>query len=109
MTPAPRTRHQRDRRFARVRTLTRSVALGSSVLSLGAIGYLAHLPKAVVHVVHPTTTTTVPPATTTTTSPSTGGGTHPTTTTTVYVPPTTVAVTTTTTCWTTPSGNTTCA
>lgn len=108
MTPAPRTRHQRDRRFARVRTLTRSVALGSSVLSLGAIGYLAHLPKAVVHVVRPTTTTTVAPTTSTTTSPSSGGGTHATTTTT-YVPPTTVPVTTTTTCWTTPSGNTTCA
>jgi len=108
MSPAPRTRHQRDRRFARVRTLTRSVALGSSVLSLGAIGYLAHLPKVVVHVVRPTTTTTVAPTTSTTTSPSSGGGTHATTTTT-YVPPTTVPVTTTTTCWTTPSGNTTCA
>ena len=105
MTPAPRTRHLRDRRFARVRTLTRSIALGSSVLSLGAIGYLAHLPKAVVHVVHPTTTT-VQPTTSTTTSRSTGGVTHATTT---YVPPTTVPVTTTTTCWTTPSGNTSCA
>jgi hypothetical protein len=102
MTPSPRTTHQRDRRFARVRMLTRTIFVGSSVLSVGMVGYLANITK--LHpATHPTTTTTVPLTTTTTSTPAgTTGSTGATTTT------TTVPVTTTTTCYTTPSGNTVC-
>jgi hypothetical protein len=102
MAPSPRTTHQRDRRFARVRMLTRTIFVGSSVLSVGMVGYLANTTK--LHTTsHPTTTTTTVPVTTTTTSTPTGTtGSTPATTT------TTVPVTTTTTCYTTPSGNTVC-
>ena len=80
--------------------LTRSIFVGSSVMSVGLVGYLASITK--LHTTpHPTTTTTVRVATTTP-SPagSTGSGATPTT--------TTVPVTTTTTCYTSPSGNTVC-
>jgi hypothetical protein len=108
VTPSPRTTHQRDRRFARVRVLTRTIFVGSSALSVGMVGYLASITK--LHpTTHPTSTTTVPITTTTTTTATatttpagTAGPTAATTTT------TTVPVTTTTTCYTTPSGNTTC-
>jgi len=101
MAPTTRTTHQRDRRFARVRLVTRSIFVGSSVLSMGMVGYLSSITK--VHTtVHPTTTTTLAP---TTTVPAGGatGATGSTATTTTTVP-----VTTTTTCYTTPSGNTVC-
>lgn len=98
MTPTPRTTHQRDRRFARVRLVTRSIFVGSSALSVGMVGYLASVS---VHHKAATTPTTAAP---TTTVPSTGStvATTPTTTTTV------APVTTTTVCTTSPSGNTTC-
>jgi len=106
VTPTPRTTHQRDRRFARVRMLTRTIFVGSSVLSVGMVGYLSSVTK--LHTTtHPTTTTSVAKATTTTTTGSkstttTSGSSGATTTT------TTVPVTTTTTCYTSPSGNTVC-
>ena len=97
MAPTPRTTHQRDRRFARVRMLTRTIFVGSSDLSVGMVGYLSSVTK--LHTTtHPTTTTLTP--TTTSTPAGTTGSTAPTT--------TTVPVTTTTTCYTTPSGNTVC-
>ena len=103
MTPTPRTTHQRDRRFARVRLVTRSIFVGSSALSVGMVGYLASV--SVHHKAATTPTTTTPTtAAPTTTVPSTGStvATTPTTTTTV------APVTTTTVCTTSPSGNTTC-
>lgn len=99
MTPSPRTTHQRDRRFARVRMLTRTIFVGSSVLSVGMVGYLSSTTKLHTTVHRPTTT--IAPATTTT--GATTGTTNPGGTTTTTVP-----VTTTTTCYTTPSGTTTC-
>ena len=101
MTPSSRTTHQRDRRFARVRMLTRSIFVGSSVLSVGMVGYLSSVTK--LHTTtHPVATTTAPAPTTTVATGATGatGATATTT--------TTVPVTTTTTCYTTPSGNTVC-
>lgn len=100
MTPSPRTTNQRDRRFARVRMLTRTIFVGSSVLSVGMVGYIASITK--IHTTtHPSTTTTVPVATTTPApAGSTGASAAPTT--------TTVPVTTTTSCYTSPSGNTVC-
>ena len=70
MTPSPRTTHQRDRRFARVRMLTRTIFVGSSVLSVGMVGYLASITK--LHTTTTTPTTSAPVTTTTTcyTSPS---------------------------------------
>ena len=101
MAPDPRTTHQRDRRFARVRALTRTIFVGSSVLSVGMVGYLSSITK--LHTIgHSTTTTTVAHATTTSPSGATGATGVATTTTTV------APVTTTTTCYTTPSGTTTC-
>ncbi len=84
--------------------LTRTIFVGSSVLSVGMVGYLASITK-LHHAV--TVPTTVAPVTTTTPVPSgavTGatGSTAPVTTTTV------APVTTTTTCYTSPSGNTVC-
>ena len=99
MAPSPRTTHQRDRRFARVRMLTRTIFVGSSVLSVGMVGYLASITK--FHATtHPTTTTTVPVTTTSTPAGTTGVTPAPTT--------TIAPVTTTTTCYTTPSGTTVC-
>lgn len=100
MAPSPRTTHQRDRRFARVRMLTRTIFVGSSVLSVGMVGYLANTTK--LHTTSHPTTTTVPVTTTTTSTPTGTTGSTPATTT------ATVPVTTTTTCYTTPSGNTVC-
>jgi hypothetical protein len=101
MTPSARTTHQRDRRFARVRLLTRSVFVGSSALSIGMVGYLASVTTLHKKVITPPTTTTTTPVTT----PSTGvtGATGVPVTTTTVAP-----VTTTTVCTTSPSGNTTC-
>ena len=101
MSPTPRTTHQRDRRFARVRALTRTIFVGSSVLSVGMVGYLASITK--LHTFsHPPTTTT-PQVTTTTLAGATGASGAPGVTTTTVAP-----VTTTTTCYTTPSGTTSC-
>lgn len=98
MAPASRTTHQRDRRFARVRMLTRTIFVGSSVLSVGMVGYLSNVTK--LHTaIHPSTTATVPPTTTPTTTGATGA---------TGVATTTAPVTTTTTCYTSPSGNTVC-
>ncbi len=99
MAPPPRTPHQRDRRFARVRRLTQTVFLGSGVVSGLFVAYAASTAKPAVTVVVPSSTTT------TTTTPS---ATTDTTTTTVPTTPTSVATTTTTTCYSTPSGHTTC-
>ncbi|MFZ1062991.1 MAG: hypothetical protein WAN30_05915 [Acidimicrobiales bacterium] len=99
MAPPPRTTHQRDRRFARVRRLTQTVFLGSGVVSGLFVAYAASTAKPAVTVVVPSSTTT------TTTTPS---ATTDTTTTTVPTTPTSVATTTTTTCYSTPSGHTTC-
>ncbi|MHB1969854.1 MAG: hypothetical protein ACYCPK_06435, partial [Acidimicrobiales bacterium] len=41
MTPSPRTPHQRDRRFARVRRTAATVLVGSGLLSGLMVGYLA--------------------------------------------------------------------
>ena len=109
MTPSSRTTHQRDRRFARVRLLTRSIFVGSSVLSVGMIGYLSSVTK--LHTTalpHPSTTvapTTTTPAGATGATGATGvtGAAAASATTTTTVP-----VTTTTTCYTSPSGNTVC-
>lgn len=112
MTPTSRTPQQRDRRFARVRMITRTIFVGSSALSIGMVGYLSNTtklhPKFVSHV--PTTTTTVAPTTTSTAAGSTGStGSTGATTTTPPTTTTTVAPTTTTTvCTTSPSGTTTC-
>lgn len=102
VTPTARTTHQRDRRFARVRMLTRTIFVGSGALSVAMVGYLSSVTKLHTHVTH-VTTTTVAPATTTTTSGSSGGVVGSTTTTTTVAP-----TTTTTTCTTSPSGTTTC-
>ena len=100
MTPTPRTTHQRDRRFARVRMLTRTIFVGSSVLSVGMVGYLSSVTK--LHTTTHPTTPTVARATTTTATAATGAtGAGATTT-------TTAPVTTTTTCYTSPSGNLVC-
>jgi hypothetical protein len=99
VTPTPRTPQQRDRRFARVRLVSRSIFLGSTAFSVATVGYLAsitHLHSKVV--VTPTTTTTTPTGVSGAT-----GATGSTATT-----PTTAPTTTTTTCYTTPSGNTLC-
>jgi len=103
MTPSSRTTHQRDRRFARVRMLTRTIFVGSSVLSVGMVGYLSSVTK--LHTsTHPVATTTVPKVTTTTIASTPAGSTGSAAATTT----TTVPVTTTTTCYTSPSGNTVC-
>lgn len=98
MTHSPRTTHQRDQRFARVRLVTRSIFVGSGVLSVGLVGYLSSVTK-LPPATHPSTTlaptTTAPIAT-----GATGATGAPTT--------TTVPITTTTTCYTSPSGNTMC-
>ncbi len=80
--------------------LTRTIFVGSSVLSVGMVGYLASITK--LHTTtHPAPTTTAPVTSTTVTpAGATGATAAPTT--------TTVPVTTTTTCYTTPSGNTVC-
>jgi hypothetical protein len=82
MTTPQRTPQQRDRRFARVRNVTRGVLVGSGVSSVALVGLFASTAKPAVHLVDPTTTTTSPTTTTT-------------------VPPTT---TTAPTCYTSPSG-----
>ncbi|MDH2903736.1 MAG: hypothetical protein PXZ08_07285 [Actinomycetota bacterium] len=103
MTPSPRTTHQRDRRFARVRMLTRTIFVGSGVLSVGMVGYLASVTK--LHTTtHPTPPTTAPVATTTVAPAGATGSSGAVAATTT----TTVPVTTTTTCYTSPSGNTLC-
>jgi hypothetical protein len=107
MSPLPRTPQQRDRRFARVRRLTRTIFLGSGVLSGVLVGFVASNAKPVVTIPTPATTVTAPTTTTTAPSDDSGGG-SVTPTTTPYTPPTTVPVTTTTVCTTTPSGTTTC-
>lgn len=99
VTPAPRTPQLRDRRFARVRLVTRTVFLGSSAFSIVTVGYLANVSHLHAKVTVPTTSTT-----TTTIAGSTGatgvtGGTST---------PTTAPTTTTTVCTTSPSGTTTC-
>ncbi len=100
MTPSSRTTSQRDRRFARVRMLTRTIFVGSSVLSVGMVGYLASITK--LHpTTHPVATTTAP---VTSPPPTPAGATGSTAAPTA----TTVPVTTTTTCYTSPSGNTVC-
>ncbi len=106
-----RTPQQRDRRFARVRRLTRTVFIGSGVASTVMVGFIASRAAPTVSIApKATTTTTVPPASTTTTDPSGATTTVPkSTTTTIYTPPTTVPVTTTTVCYTKPSGGTTCS
>ncbi|NNN09672.1 MAG: hypothetical protein HKL85_10845 [Acidimicrobiaceae bacterium] len=102
MTPSPRTINQRDRRFARVRMLTRTIFVGSSVLSVGMVGYLATITKLHTNTRPATTTTTAPvPPTTASPAGTTGAAGAPTTV-------ATVPVTTTTTCYTSPSGNTVC-
>ena len=101
MSPLPRTPQQRDRRFARVRRLTRTLFLGSGVLSGVLVGYAASNAKPVV-------TIPVPTAAPTTTAPSDESSGGASATTTPYTAPTTVPVTTTTVCTTTPSGHTTC-
>ena len=88
-----RTPQQRDRRFARVRTMTQTVLIGSGVASGAFVGYAASTAKPAVA---PTTTSS---PTTTTTQPSSAATQTPGT---VYTPPTTAPVTTTTTCYTTP-------
>jgi len=106
-----RTPQQRDRRFARVRRLTRTVFISSGVASTVMVGFIASRAAPTVGIpAKATTTTTVPRTSTTTTSRATtttdpSGG----TTTTIYTPPTTVPVTTTTVCYTKPSGGTTCS
>lgn len=82
--------------------LTRTIFVGSSVLSVGMVGYLSSITKlhAAVHL--PATATTTAPTTTAPTPAGTSGSSASTPVT------TTVPVTTTTTCYTTPSGNTTC-
>src|ERR1700731_1305160 len=103
MSPSPRTTHQRDRRFARVRMLTRTIFVGSSALSVAMVGYLSTITKLHPSVSRPTTT--LAPSTTTTLAPSGAtGATGAAGVTTTTVAPTT----TTTTCYTSPSGNTTC-
>jgi len=97
MTPSSRTTHQRDRRFARVRLLTRSIFVGSSVLSVGMVGYLSSVTKLHTTALQHPSTTVAP--TTTTLAGATGASATTTT---------TVPVTTTTTCYTSPSGNTVC-
>ena len=99
MRTYPRTPQQRDRRFARVRTMTQTVLIGSGVASGAFVGYAASTAKPAVA---PTTTSS---PTTTTTQPSSAATQTPGT---VYTPPTTAPVTTTTTCYTTPSGSTVC-
>ncbi len=106
MSPLPRTPQQRDRRFARVRRLTRTLFLGSGVLSGVLVGYVASNAKPVVTIPVPTAApTTTAPTTTAPTTTASGGASA---TTTPYTAPTTVPVTTTTVCTTTPSGHTTC-
>ncbi|HEY1762432.1 MAG TPA: hypothetical protein VGG17_07555 [Acidimicrobiales bacterium] len=125
MTPAPRTPQQRDRRFARVRRVSRGVLVGSGLSSAALVGLFAAnaKPSIVSHVVDPTTTTTSPaptttaspaPTSTSTTAPPASGGTTPTTapsapTTTRPAPTTTTTTaptptTTQPTCYTSPSG-----
>ncbi len=101
MRTYPRTPQQRDRRFARVRTMTQTVLIGSGVASGAFVGYAASTAKPVVA---PQPATTSSP-TTTTTQPSSAVTQTPGT---VYTPPTTAPVTTTTACYTTPSGSTVC-
>ena len=104
MSPNPRTPQQRDRRFARVRRLTRTIFLGSGVLSGALVGYVASNAKPVIAipVAATTTTTTSAPV-----SQSANGDDTPVTTT-PYTPPASAGVTTTTVCTTTPSGTTVC-
>lgn len=107
MAPTQRTPQQRDRRFARVRTLTRTIFVGSGALSIGMVGYLSSVTKPHTTTTTHTTvapTTTAPSTTTSTTGTSGSATTTPAPTTTTTVAPTT----TTTTCYTSPSGNTTC-
>ena len=94
-----RTPQQRDRRFARVRTMTQTVLIGSGVASGAFVAYAASTAKPLV-AQRPATTSS-----TTTTQPSSAATQTPGT---VYTPPTTAPVTTTTTCYTTPSGSTVC-
>lgn len=75
MTPSPRTPQQRDRRFARVRMLTRTIFVGSSALSVAMVGYLASVTKLHSHTVVTHPTTTVAPTTTTTTCTTSPSGT----------------------------------
>lgn len=103
VTPLHRLQHRRDQRFARIRTLTRSVVVGSSALSVALVGVIANNVKHYVHVAPTTTTTPSTPTGSTGSSGSTGV-----TPTTVYTTPTTAPVTTTTYCYTTPSGNQNC-
>jgi len=99
MRTYPRTPQQRDRRFARVRTMTQTVLIGSGVASGAFVAYAASTAKPLV-ALRPATTSS-----TTTTQPSSAATQTPGT---VYTPPTTAPVTTTTTCYTTPSGSTVC-
>lgn len=109
MSPHPRTPQQRDRRFARVRRLTRTIFLGSGVLSGALVGFAASNAKPVVVIHSPAPTTTAPTTTTTVAGDDSGDGSiTPAPTTTPSSTPTTVPVTTTTVCTTTPSGHTTC-
>jgi phosphoribosylcarboxyaminoimidazole (NCAIR) mutase len=104
MSPNPRTPQQRDRRFARVRRLTRTIFLGSGVLSGALVGYVASNAKPVIAIPVAATTTT------TTTAPTSESANNDdaTPTTTPYTPPASAPVTTTTVCTTSPSGTTTC-
>jgi len=105
MSPNPRTPQQRDRRFARVRRLTRTIFLGSGVLSGALVGYVASNAKPVIAIpvaATPTTTTTAAP------TGESANNDDATPTTTPYTPPASAPVTTTTVCTTTPSGTTTC-
>ena len=107
MTPRPRTPQLRDRRFSRVRRLTRTVVVSSGVASGLFVGYAASTARPLTVTPAPaasspsvagaTTTTTTPPGATTS---APGSASSPV--------PAPAPVTTTTTCYTTPSGTVTC-
>ena len=117
VTPSPRTPHQRDRRFARVRRTAASVLVGSGVLSGLMVGYLATTtrplsataPRVSPAGQSPSTTTTSPSGTT----PAAGSSgapvaSAPATSPAAPTTTTTAPTTTTTTCYSTPSGQVVC-
>ena len=106
MRPTTRTPYQRDRRFARVRRLTRTILIGSGVASGVFVGYAATVTKPFAAATlrpRATSTVSVPPATL---GSSDDGSSTPAVT--PAPAPTSAPASATPTCYSTPSGTRIC-
>ena len=104
MPPTTRTTYQRDRRFTRVRRLTRTILIGSGVASGAFVGYAATVTKPFVTGTlrpHATTTVSAPPA-------PRGSNDDGSNTPAVTPAPTSAPASATPTCYSTPSGTRIC-